>query len=153
MILLKCCTSLVLEVWEDKAYKPCGTMYRELAKVWSEWWYRMTTYWFTLTIKKRLNQRSRRLSVTAIVCLKSIECIIIFYLHFNIVILSSLSVELCHCFLESAALFAIHLEWCTYLFMYKFRNVQEVLVDVGQVACTQGWDYATVILFSAVECR
>jgi len=60
MILLKCCMWRVLDQWEATAYVPSGDMYRELATVWSEWWFRMTRIWFIITLKKRLNQLSMR---------------------------------------------------------------------------------------------
>lgn len=60
MILLKCCMWRVLDQWEATAYIPSGDMYRELATVWSEWWFRMTRNWFIITLKKRLNQLSMR---------------------------------------------------------------------------------------------
>jgi len=50
----------VLDQWEATAYIPSGDMYRELATVWSEWWFRMTRNWFIITLKKRLNQLSMR---------------------------------------------------------------------------------------------
>jgi len=58
MILLKCCMWRVLDQWEATAYVPSGDMYRELATVWSEWWFRMTRNWFIITLKKRLRQLS-----------------------------------------------------------------------------------------------
>jgi len=58
MILLKCCMWRVLDQWEATAYVPSGNMYRELATVWSEWWFRMTRNWFIITLKKRLRQLS-----------------------------------------------------------------------------------------------
>jgi len=58
MILLKCCMWKILDQWEGRAYVPSGDMFRELAKVWSEWWFRMTRNWFIITLKKRLNQLS-----------------------------------------------------------------------------------------------
>lgn len=56
MILLKCCMWKVLDQWESTSYVPTGNMYRELAAVWSEWWFRMTRNWFIIVLKRRLNQ-------------------------------------------------------------------------------------------------
>ena len=58
MILLKCCMWKVVDQWELSAYVPSGDMYRDYAKVWSEWWFRMTRNWFIITLKKRLKQLS-----------------------------------------------------------------------------------------------
>jgi outer membrane protein assembly factor BamB len=56
-VLLGSCVLKVLDCWESSAYIATGSMYCELAKVWSEWWFRITGYWFTLTLKRRLRQR------------------------------------------------------------------------------------------------
>jgi len=80
MILLKCCQWRVVGQWEATAYVPSGNMYRELATVWSEWWFRMTRNWFIITLKKRLNQLSMSFLVIEIIIYCSLFCTFVFKL-------------------------------------------------------------------------
>jgi len=77
MILLKCCMWKVLDQWEATAYVPSGDMYRELATVWSEWWFRMTRNWFIITLKKRLHQLSTLLLNFLIIMIYCPECAVL----------------------------------------------------------------------------
>lgn len=56
MVLMKTVMELVRSAWDDTAYQVSTDMYLHLATVWSEWYYRMTTRWFRLVLKRRLRK-------------------------------------------------------------------------------------------------
>ena len=54
MVLMKTVMQLVRSAWDDTAYKVSCDMYSHLGTVWSEWYYRLTTRWFRLVLKRKL---------------------------------------------------------------------------------------------------